>query len=277
MVMRPGEHKEIPDEVFIDEVYRIVGEAEKKGIILRVIGAVAVRIHSKEFEELHIRLGRLGEGKPSFSDLDFVGYSKQRKEIERFFEKDIGFIPDKWINAYFGHKRLIFYHPKGWFHSDVFFDALEFSHDIYFGKKPGQGRLDVDSPTIPLEELFLEKTQIHDINEKDIKDLIVLLRAHEVGENDDREVINAKYIAKILADDWGFWYDVKENLKKVKIFAKKYLDQGKLNQEDYEDVIRKIDIILDYIEKEPKTKRWQKRAKVGTKKIWWRPVEEVVR
>ena len=268
--------KPVPDEVFINDAFRIVGEAEKRGIIIRVIGAVAVRIHSKEFEDLHRRLGRLGEGQ-SFSDIDFVGYSKQRRKIQEFFEKVIKFVPDKRINLLFGFKRLIYYHPQGYYHSDIFFDALEFSHDIFFGKDPKTGRLRLDSPTIPLSDLILEKLQIHEINEKDIKDLIVLFRAHEIGETDEKEVINAKYIAKLLADDWGFWYDATTNLKKVKLFAKKYLDEGKMDQEDYNDVVKKINLLLDYIDKEPKTKRWKKRAKVGTKKPWWRPVEEVIR
>jgi len=275
--MEPGKHKNVPDEVFIEDASKIVNEAQKRGIILRLIGAVAIRIHSMDFADLHIRFARLGEGNNSFSDLDFVGYGKQRKQIELFFEKVINFVPDRYINTYFGYKRLIFYHPQGYYHSDVFFDKLEFSHDIFFGKAPGKGRLELDNPTIPLPELVLEKLQIHDINEKDIKDLIVLLRAHEIGETDEKEVINAKYIAKVLADDWGFWYDAKSNLEKIKTFAEKYLKQGKLKQDDYDDVIRKVDTLLDYIDKEKKTKRWMKRAKTGTKKIWWRPVEEVVR
>ena len=278
MVTIPKKPEEpIPDEYFIRDAYRIVEEAEKRGIILRVIGALAIRIHSMEFEDLHRRLGRLGEGVQHFSDIDFVGYSKQRKKIEKFFEKDLGFIPNWQINRLFGHKRLIFYHPKGWYHSDIFFDALEFSHDVFFGKKPGEGRLELDSPTITVTDLVLEKVQIHHINEKDIKDLIVLFRAHEIGESDEKDVINAKYIAKILADDWGFWYDATTNLKKVKLFGKKYVEEGKMDQEDYDDVVKKIDMLLNYIDREPKTKKWQKRAKVGTKKQWWRPVDEVER
>ena len=137
--------------------------------------------------------------------------------------------------------------------------------------------MELDSPTIPLADLVLEKTQIHEINEKDLKDLIVLIRAHEIGETDEKEVINAKYIAKVLAQDWGFWYDATMNLNKVKAMAKKCLKEGKLTEEDYNDVVKKIDKILEYIEKEPKSKKWKKRAKVGTKKKWWRDVEEVVR
>jgi len=272
--VRFGEVKGAPDEVFINDVFRIVNEAEKNGIILRVIGAVAIRVHVMPhgFADLHIKLGRLGEGKPSFSDLDFITYRKFASKVEKFFEKVLKFVPDRWINTYFGHKRLVFYHPQGLYHSDIFFDKLEFSHDVDL-----RGRLELDSPTIPLADLVLEKTQIHEINEKDLKDLIVLIRAHEIGETDEKEVINAKYIAKVLAQDWGFWYDATMNLNKVKAMAKKCLKEGKLTEEDYNDVVKKIDKILEYIEKEPKSKKWKKRAKAGTKKKWWRDVEEVVR
>jgi len=139
MVTNEKHEEPIPDEFFIEDAYRIVKMAEEKGIILRVIGAVAVRIHCKDFENLHIRLGRLGEGKQNFSDIDFMAYGKQKKQIEKFFEKDLGFKPDWYINRLFGHKRLIYYHPKGYYHSDVFFDALEFSHDVFFGKKTWRG------------------------------------------------------------------------------------------------------------------------------------------
>ncbi len=267
----------LPDELFINDALKIVEEAEKRGIVLRLIGALAIRIHSREFEDLHKRLGRLGEGKQTFSDIDLVGYKKQGSAIKKFFESEMGYIPDRYVIALFGWKRHIYYHPKGYYHIDVFFNKLEFSHDIYFGDKPGKGRLELDKPTITLADLVLEKVQIHQINEKDIKDLIVLLRAHEIGETDEKEIINAKYIAKILADDWGFWYDATNNLNKVKFFADKYFKSGLIDEETLKDVVSKVDKLLDYIEKEPKTKKWKKRAKIGTKKPWYRPVEEVER
>ncbi|MFQ6125947.1 MAG: hypothetical protein ACE5R6_15270 [Candidatus Heimdallarchaeota archaeon] len=275
--MKSEKHKEVPDKIFLDDANRIVNEAQNKDIIIRVVGSVAIRMHCMDFADMHIRLARLGEIKRSFVDLDFVSYSKQRKQIEPFFANEIKYIPDRHINAYFGYKRLLFYHPQGYYHTDIIFDKLEFSHDIFFGNKPGEGRLEVDTHTIPLAELILHKLQIHDINEKDFKDMIVLLRAHEIDDRDEKEIINAKYIAKILANDWGFWYDAKANLEHTKPFAGKYLTQQKIDQIDYNVVIKKIDILLDYIEQEPKSKKWMKRAKTGIKKPWWRHVEEVVR
>jgi hypothetical protein len=55
-------------------------------------------------------------------------------------------------------------------------------------------RLDVDDLTIPLAELFLEKMQIFQINEKDIVDTMMLLVEHPVGES-DQETINMPVIA----------------------------------------------------------------------------------
>ncbi|MFX0197648.1 MAG: hypothetical protein ACFFCW_16130 [Candidatus Hodarchaeota archaeon] len=63
-----------------------------------------------------------------------------------------------------------------------------------------------------MEDLLLAKLQIHEITDKDIKDLIVLLRAHKLGNRDDKEVINLDYVSIILSDDWSFWFDLKNKL-----------------------------------------------------------------
>ena len=98
---------------------------------------------------------------------------------------------------------------------EVFFDKLEMNHTISFNK-----RLEADSPTLPLSELLLQKTQIVKINEKDIKDIIVLLRAHDVGKRDN-ETINLEALAQAgLISDWGFYYTVTTNLQKVKDFTR---------------------------------------------------------
>jgi hypothetical protein len=68
--------------------------------------------------------------------------------------------------------------------------------------------------TIPLAELFLEKMQIFQINEKDIVDTMMLLAEHPIGESDD-ETISAPVIAKVLAGEWGFWRTVTGNMEKL--------------------------------------------------------------
>ncbi|MBS7635804.1 hypothetical protein KEJ37_00420 [Candidatus Bathyarchaeota archaeon] len=272
----PSYGEQLSDSFFIEEATKILNEARKRNIVLRVIGALAVKLHSPGYEDLYAKLKRLGENNPTFTDIDFVAYGKQRKELVKLFN-EMRYIPDMYIMAFFGSKRLLYYHPQRLYHVDIFLDKLEFSHEIFFGNEPGKGRLEIEEFTISLADLVLEKVQIHEINEKDIKDLIILFSAHNLAETDKPEAINIKYVAKVLAGDWGFWFDAKENLKKVLVFAKKYHEEGLITATIFEDVNRKIGQLLTAIDQEPKTKAWEKRAKIGTNKKWYRDVEELVR
>jgi hypothetical protein len=96
-----------------------------------------------------------------------------------------------------------------------------------------------------------------------------MLREHEI-QNGEKEYLNAQYVAKLLSNDWGFYYTVTTNLRKVK----SYLDLFTvLSDEDRKDVGSKVDTLLKAIENEPKSMKWQMRAKVGTRKRWYTEVE----
>jgi len=270
----------LPEEEFVKQSIDIVQKAQDNNIILRILGGLAVYIHIMDNPEnlkIYDRLKRFGEGKPTFTDLDLMGYSKQIGKIEKFFERDLKFKPDFYVNRILGLRRLLFYHPNNYYHVDVFFDKLEFSHDVLFGSKPGKGRLELDFPTVSPADIILEKLQIHEINLKDIVDVIVLLVFHDVTSGYEKDMIDGKYIAKTLADDWGFWYDAVNNLNKIRKMADKFKGEGKLYDEEYNRVISRIDRLLKFIDEEPKSKKWRKRAKTGTNKKWWRDVEEVSR
>ncbi len=266
----------LTDEEIISEAIKIVNEAEKKGLTLRILGALAIRIHSRDSEYLHKKLGRLGEYTySSFTDIDLIGYSSQRAGIRELMEKGLSFNISRQFLLLYGKDRLVYYHPDNLYHVDIFFDKLSFSHVIPFGKK-GNGRLELDNPTITPSDLLLEKLQIHQINEKDIKDIIVLLRSHEVEENEgDR--ISLHHVSSLLSDDWGFWMDATENLKKTMKYAEKYFEQSLISKEDLTDILEKCSKILDYLERCPKTKNWEKRAKKGVKEKYWKDVEELYR
>jgi hypothetical protein len=265
----------LSDEELISEALKIVNAAEKKGIILRILGALAIRIHTKGLEELHKRLRRLGDANSSFTDIDLIGYSSQRADIRQLMEKDLSFKISRQFLLLYGRDRLIYYHPQDLYYVDIFFDQLYFSHTLHFGKK-GKGRLELDNPTITVTDLLLEKLQIHQINEKDIKDIIVLLRGHDFGNN-DMDTINLQYMSTILGDDWGFWMDAVENLKKTIKYAEKYFLQSLITKEDLDDVVGKCSRLLDFLERCPKTKNWEKRARIGVKEKYWRDVEELYR
>ncbi|MBU6996336.1 MAG: hypothetical protein HXS41_07050 [Theionarchaea archaeon] len=247
---------------------RILQEADKRHIPLRIIGAIAIRTHCPTFKYLEYDLGRM------LTDIDFVGYDKDIKAIRQLF-LDLDYREDPAIRAMMSgmgmgkmSKRLIFYEDTLGIHSDVFLDELKFCHVVNF-----RNRLEIDHPTVTLTDMFLSKLQIVRINEKDIIDSIVLLREHDVGPS-DKESVNEDYIARLFAEDWGFWRTATENLGKIKTFAQNY---EKLAQEDKKNVVKKIEQLQKRIEDEPKSFKWKMRDKVGDKKQWYEEVEEVVR
>ncbi|AFL66337.1 hypothetical protein Desfe_0427 [Desulfurococcus amylolyticus DSM 16532] len=159
-----------------------------------------------------------------------------------------------------------------------------------FGPAPGLGRvtptplntglevLEQDFPTIPLSHLVLEKLQIHEINWKDLVDLVVLFHAHDLCKPGvGKDCINADAIARVLADDWGFWYDAMVNLAKLKNIISSKANEGVISREDSELILSRVKALVDKIESTPKTKNWIKRSKIGTSKPWYREVEELER
>jgi len=266
----------LSDEEMVREAVRIVEAARERGVILRILGAIAIRLHSSGHEDLHTKLGRLGDASKSFTDIDLIGYSSQYGEIRKLMERKLSFKISPQFLLLHGRERLFYSHPENLYHVDIFFDKLAFSHDIPFGRK-GSGRLELDYPTITVTDLLLEKLQIHEINEKDIKDVIVLLKAHPVGHGDEDQV-NLDYLAKLLGDDWGLWKDATDNLRKTLSFAERYRDSGLLSMEDYRVIEERIAGILETLENCPKSKRWYDGAKQAEKKKkYWRDVEELYR
>ena len=272
----------VPTEVFIGEARRIVDEADKRGIILRVMGGLGIRMHSEECAEFAASIGRVGlseEGKKQeYSDIDLMSYSRFRKDVVKLMTEELGYVKRRATLSSAASNRQIYFHGDGWFYVDVFYDKLVVAnHPIDF-----RGRLELDKPTVPVTELLLEKIQIWEaFSEKDFKDILILLRAHEVGEKDEREVINGRYIARLLSRDWGFWYTATTNLKRVKRilenldrYAKDVnIDASRVSREDIEVIVSRIDKLLRMIDEEPKTFGWKMRAKIGTRKRWYNPVE----
>ena len=153
------------------------------------------------------------------TDLDFAAYYKQEKAIDKFFLKDMGYetqtaalTPGLMVG------RKIYYDATDERpHVDIFFDKLNMCHVVSWEK----GRLDIDKPTISLADLMLEKLQIVQINEKDVKDVMMLLLEHGIGDSDN-EIVNGDYISKIMAKDWGFYYTSTTNLNKIKSLLGEY-------------------------------------------------------
>jgi len=270
----------VPTEVFIGESRRIVDDAKKEGLTLRILGGLAIAMHCQNESDFAKRLNRTGTGVvegQEYSDIDFVAYRKQRDKLKNFFSK-IGYVKRRATLSSAASERQIYYHPKGWFYVDVFFDQLLVAnHPIDF-----RGRLELDYPTITATDMLLEKVQMWEaFGVKDLKDCLLLLLSHDVKENTDKEAINASHIAKLLAQDWGFWYTVTTNLQNIKRFvteldklgADAKINPEAISEKERSNINEKINTLLNKIESEPKSFGWKMRAKVGTKRQWYCHVE----
>jgi hypothetical protein len=244
-------------EVFLSEGKRIIDAAQKQGIILRVMGPLALHYYFFEQIPLYAKLERLGER--YFTDIDYAGYGKHRNKFSKLFES-CGYECDVQTMAMTGRTRQIYYGgPVPMI--DVFIDKLNYCHEVNY-----DGRLELDEYSVPLADIMLQKLQIVEINDKDLKDIEFLLTVAPLGEDDSKK-INMAYIAKRFSDDWGFWYTATQlNLPKVKT----HVDGVPAFTEEQRDHIKaQVDTLLARIESEPKTKGWQKRAKKGPGKVWY--------
>ncbi len=243
----------------VEDAVRIVERGKERGVTIRIMGAIAVRIHCQEFQHLLSAMER------EITDMDFMTLSRFKKDIRDLLQ-NFGFVANERFISWHGKNRHIYNHEKLGAKVDVFFDKLEMCHTIDFRE-----RLEYDFPTITLADLLLEKMQIVRLTEKDIKDTIVLLREHEIGTTEN-ETVNYKYISSILADDWGFYYTVVNNLEKVRFSLDGY---DALTNIDRSCVRERITKLIKYIDDEPKSLSWRLRAKVGIKKRWYTEVDEV--
>jgi hypothetical protein len=259
--------KEIPLEeypkpqVFLDEARRLIDEAQKQDISLRVMGPIALHFHFPQYVDLYYRLERLGDR--VFTDIDFASYGKHRGKMIDFFKKQ-GYEIEKQALLVLGQQRHIYFGgavPM----IDIFFDALDMNHKVDY-----TNRLQLHPYCVSLTDLLLQKLQIVQINEKDLKDCLLLFTAAAV-DTTELNVINASYVARIMANDWGFYHTSTSNLEKVKKIAEM---TPVLTPDQRDTICSRVDRVLSVIENEPKTFKWKMRAKTGTRKLWYNEVND---
>lgn len=254
-----GEQDRTERDKFENELKRILKASEEAGLLMRVIGSLAFQMHCPQFGYLQAAMGR------AYTDIDFGAYSRQSKQIQELMNS-LGYAENREVFIVSEGERAIFDKPGTGLHVDVFYEKLDFCHTIFW-----KDRLEVDSPTIPLTELLLEKMQIVKINEKDVIDTIMLLLEHPLGDV-DTETINLKLAAQLCANDWGLWRTTTMNLDKVKQLAQGYTQ---LTPEQKTKVTAQVDEILARLEQEPKPLAWRLRARVGDRVKWYKEVDEV--
>lgn len=253
------------------ESLRIVRVADEHGLLLRLVGGMAVRAHSPAWPARTRRRE---------VDLDFATRSKDRAAVYRLLESE-GYTPDQRHNALFGQKQAYFLDEARKRPVDVIVDRLEMCHVLEFGD-----RLALSRPTLPLAELLLSKLQIVKINRKDVLDALALLAEHPLAQDDGHPdadqglgAINVRRIVAITSGDWGWWRTVTGNLDALAAFLTSDLQEGDLALEPDRpvrfDPVAQVRTLRAAIDDAPKSTGWKLRARVGERVRWYNEPEEL--
>jgi len=239
----------------VEEGERLLEIARSDDSTMALLGGVAVRLHAPQVPAALHR---------AYKDLDFAVPKGGAGDAQKLL-RSAGYEPHVVFNAMNGKERMLFYDNANGRQVDVFVGSFRMCHEIPFGDrlKPGE-------PTVPLAELLLTKLQIVQLNEKDVRDTVLLFHGHEVADHDD-DAVNAARIAKLCAEDWGLWRTITANLSR----CKEMLGDYALEQDERARVAARLDAVLSRIEEEPKSRGWKLRARIGERKRWYELPEEV--
>src|SRR5918912_1587958 len=228
-------------EDIVAEGERLLGLADD-GVAVRLLGGVAVRIQAPDVPPVFDR---------EYKDLDLAVPKGGSQAADRLL-RAAGYEPHTAFNALNGKERMLFFDTAHDRQVDVFVGAFRMCHEI------------------PLTELLLTKLQIIELNEKDVRDTLLLAHGHEVSDHDG-DANNGMRIAEHCAGDWGLWRTITQNVEKVLEHAGDY----EVPDADRERIAARLRAVLDRIEAEPKSRGWKLRAKIGERKRWYELPEEV--
>jgi len=238
----------------LPEALGLIDAARDGGVALRLVGGLAVRVLCPDFPPR----SRKGQ------DLDMASLSATRPRL-RDLLVGRGYEPDKRFNALYGHKQLYFRSTAGWT-IDVLVDRIEMCHDLPFGD-----RLERMPLTLDVTDLLLSKLQIVELNQKDAQDAIYLLAAYPVKDGDEPGTIGLDRVRHFVADDWGWWRTITDNLKRIDGMV---AGGSLVPANAVHDPRIQMKTIAAMADETPKSLRWKVRAKVGDRRRWYRVPQE---
>ena len=138
-------------------------------------------------------------------------------------------------------------------------------HEIALGD-----RLAFDPYTLSLTDTLLTKLQVFKPGEKDLRDILTLLKDVEVGEDEPSGEISATSIARRCATDWGLYHDVERSLARCAVAVREF----GLDEAERARIGRRLERLQEALEAAPKSLGWRLRARVGERRAWHNVVEE---
>jgi hypothetical protein len=239
----------------VDEAERLLAQAQSAGTTMALLGGVAVRLHATD---VPASLDR------EYKDIDFAVPKGRGGDADKLLRAG-GYEPEITFNAMMGKERMLFHDTAHGRQVDVFVGSFRMCHEIPFGN-----RLTAGERTVPLAELLLTKLQIVELNEKDVRDTVLLFHGHDVADHDG-DAVNGARIGELCANDWGLWRTITAYLAR----CREHLNDYSLPDPDVERIGQRLDGVLERIEQAPKSRGWKLRAKIGERKRWYELPEEV--
>ena len=233
----------------LQESRRLVDSASSAGLVLRLLGGVAVCLQAPDDQPLLPR---------KVGDID-VATKRDTKRAATDLLTRAGYSPDVHFNAFHGAHRLLFYDETNGRKLDVFMGDFSMCHVI-----PIADRLELEPLTVPLAELMLTKLQIVELTERDQRDIYNLVYHHDIDD------LEAGYIAGLCARDWGLWRTTKATIERCLVNMGSYA----LAPETAITIAERLKALWKRIENAPKTTKWKLRNRVGDRVRWYEEPEE---
>jgi hypothetical protein len=240
----------------LSEARRLIDQAGDRGIVLRLLGGLAIQVLTPELPP------RTRDGQ----DLDFASVRSSRKALTEMLAEE-GYVGDRNFNALYGDKQLYFTHGESGLAIDVMIDRLHMCHTVDFAE-----RATVMPYTLSATDLLLSKLQIVELNAKDLDDCLRLLVTFPLGDSDDPNIIDLRVIRDLVGDDWGWWKTVSINLGRIQAAladgSVPVPEGGRL------DSAAAVQALSETLEQAPKSRRWKLRDRIGERKRWYEIPEE---
>jgi hypothetical protein len=239
-----------------EEADRVVSSAAGSGLTVRLLGGAAFAAHQHSPVPAGLRR--------TYGDIDIVVGRRDARNLPALLIA-LGYAPDERFNALHGEKRMLFRDLVNGRKFDVFVGEFSMCHRLIL-----EGRLPASGSTLAPADLVLTKLQVVQLNHKDEIDSLGLLRDHEVQGGGRGDTIDSDRLAKVCADDWGWYTTVTDNLARLETAAQTLLDA-----DDRTRVADRLGLIRGTIDSAPKSRAWRLRARIGRRMEWFEIPDEV--
>lgn len=238
-----------PLEDPIEEGRRVIDAADERDLTVRQIGGTAIYEHAETAREEPFKRG--------YRDVDFVGTKAEEQEVVTLMV-DLGYDANKRFNTMRSY-RLEFNDRENERKCDYILDSFDFCHQWSLRE-----RIELDHPTVPIEDLLLSKLQIVEVSDRDVRDMIAMMNDHPVESGNDTEHIDPEYVAGLCEGDWGLYKTTTMSIDRVE----EYIANNDLPL-DEATIQARLDALRTEIETRPKTLRWKLRSILGERKQWY--------